>query len=40
MQAFAQYVLRNEKQGLSVEKGKDYDGLPISLVLEKLRTGK
>ena len=40
IEAFAQYVLDNEKRGLSVEKGKDYDGLPIPQVLNKLRTGK
>jgi hypothetical protein len=40
IEAFAQDVLQNERRGISVEKGKDYDGLPISQVLEKLRTGK
>jgi hypothetical protein len=38
--AFAAYVLRNEQRGISVEKGKDYDGLPIPGVLRRLRTGE
>ena len=40
MQAFAAYVLRNEAAGLSVEKGRDYDGLPIPVVLQLLRNGR
>ncbi|MBI9050805.1 MAG: DUF3795 domain-containing protein [Anaerolineaceae bacterium] len=37
--AFAKYVLRNERAGLSVEKDRDYDGLPIFEVLNLLRLG-
>jgi hypothetical protein len=35
--AFVRYVLRNQEKGLSVEKGKDYDGKPIPVVLKMLR---
>lgn len=38
--AFAGYVLRNEANGLSVEKDRDYDGLPVPRVLSLLRSGK
>jgi hypothetical protein len=39
MDAFVRYVLQNQEKGLSVEKGKDYDGKPVSMVLKMLRTG-
>lgn len=37
--AFTSYVQRNARAGLSVEKGRDYDGKTISVVLELLRNG-
>jgi hypothetical protein len=40
MDAFVRYVLKNLEKGLSVEKGKDYDGKPIPMVLKILRTGQ
>jgi hypothetical protein len=39
MDAFAADVMRNEAAGLSVEKGRDYDGKLIPVVLRLLRTG-
>lgn len=35
---FIERVLANMERGLSVEKGKDYDGKPVSEVLRMLRT--
>ena len=40
VEAFAKYVLRNEGRGISVEKGKDYDDLPIPQVLTLLKMGE
>lgn len=39
MDAFVSYVLANQAAGFSVEKGRDYDGKPISVVLKMLRSG-
>jgi hypothetical protein len=39
MDAFAAYVLRNEARGISVEKGRDYDGKSLPEVLRLLREG-
>jgi hypothetical protein len=36
--AFIANIARNEKRGLSVEKGKDYDGKSIQAVLKMIRT--
>ncbi len=38
--AFIYYVIRNQSAGLSVEKGRDYDGKPIPVILNMLRTGQ
>lgn len=38
--AFIQRICINKDRGLSVEKGKDYDNLPITAVLEMIETGK
>lgn len=38
-QAFARAVINNTQRGLSVEKGRDYDGKTIAAVLELLRQG-
>jgi len=34
---FIEYVMRNAEKGLSVEKGRDYDGKHVSEVLKMLR---
>lgn len=36
---FIQKILRNEKNGLSVEKGRDYDNKSISEVLKLIENG-
>lgn len=40
LDAFVAHVLRNQERGLSVEKGKDYDGKTVDVVLRLLRTGQ
>jgi hypothetical protein len=40
MEAFVDHVRRNARRGLSVEKGRDYDGLTIPAVLNLLRNGQ
>lgn len=40
LDAFVGHVLRNRERGLSVEKGKDYDGKSVGTVLRLLRTGQ
>lgn len=40
MDAFTRCVARNQSAGLSVEKGRDYDNLPIPQVLALLRGGR
>lgn len=39
LDSFVACVLANEASGLSVEKGRDYDGFPIAEVLRILRAG-
>lgn len=39
-EAFIGYVLRNAVKGLSVEKGRDYDGKSIPKVLRLLKEGR
>lgn len=39
LDAFVAYALRNEAAGLRVTKGGGYDGRPIQVVLQMLRTG-
>ncbi len=39
-ETFIRYLLRNQVQGLNVEKSPDYDGKSIPDVLHLLRTGK
>lgn len=39
LDSFIDYVLRNNREGLSVEKGKDYDNLSFSQILKLLRKG-
>ncbi len=36
-ETFMEYVMKNNKKGWSVERGKDYDGKPIATVLKMLR---
>lgn len=39
LETFMDLVLRNQRAGLRVEKGGDYDGLPAEAVLRLLRSG-
>lgn len=40
LEGFVAHVLRNQRAGLRVEKGGDYDGLPAETVLRLLRWGR
>jgi hypothetical protein len=39
-EAFIEYIIRNMKSGLIVEKGQDYDNKKIEDVLQLLRKGR